>query len=964
MEVKGEPVLSFFGTLYKNPTKTTNTDEGYVEYTWSATATRQDSDAKGAEKLDLSGIKARVYTDDDGSQTVKFIIPDDLMPTLYPDNYQQFYYEEQPVRLIYQVGLTATAYASATDGDTFYTNLYDSDTGAAGTTVTFTPDGTNEYYTASYQGKTNAKGADANATETSPNCFTESVTVNTKTVTGDDGQETQQPTGEVTVTQTLGNNGKLTVHKTPTLTLTKAWDGVTNTPNNATVYLFQEKTYADGSSDIALFKTYTLSSSNDWSAVQKGMVYAGTDAAKGDYTCQYYVMESLVGYNSYNPTYTDGEGSEIAYVLKDVTVSGAQYNNARLYPVTDSVTITNRPQTFTIQKTWTDDDVGANSIQVNIYRTKTAVQGSSRTSTTELLDTVTLDSDNDWTYTYTDAPAYAFNFTDFKAYYYDYYVEEVPVSGYGATYSYGEGDALLASVLTVSGESVHAYPVTSAITITNTKTVPKVTVTKSWSDSDTVDHSGDSVQVGLYAQIEIAYETEDPGTGQTVTTLVPGYLYKGSATLQADNNWTHTWTLDDIGTTYYAEGSKDTYTVVGYSVAEMSASTSGYAPVYYSVDADGSQTPIALGETSNGQYMIQGDSPKVISENAISLMMLTDLPAKLSYIGGTPLDFYPVKENMVLENVPTNQLTVKKIWAEGTIPEEITVELYPVGLIDGKQIVADDPAALFPDVTWTVTLNEKNNWQYQWTDLPTQVETVDDENNPVTLDFIYCVRETPTAHYQPTYTDGNGQTLQPTLTVANKDHIPAVLRPNDGVVQITNSIRSTDLTLTKKWQGVETADQKTVSVKLYQKLEGQSATVLDTVTLSAANNWTATVEDLPYYKLVDGQFKEYTYYIREVGEEDGSDYSVTYTDAVSGDKLTKTVLAEGLYGYSINLPADTSADPASVLITNAAYYALPHTGGIGTQWYTLSGMAILITAIALYALMTTRQRNRRKGGEG
>jgi LPXTG-motif cell wall-anchored protein len=155
-----------------------------------------------------------------------------------------------------------------------------------------------------------------------------------------------------------------------------------------------------------------------------------------------------------------------------------------------------------------------------------------------------------------------------------------------------------------------------------------------------------------------------------------------------------------------------------------------------------------------------------------------------------------------------------------------------------------------------------------------------------------------------------------------------------------------------------------VSVTIYQKLDGQSATVLDTVTLSAANNWTATVEDLPYYKLVDGQFKEYTYYIREVGEEDGSDYSVTYTDAVSGDKLTKTVLAEGLYGYSINLPADTSADPASVLITNAAYYALPHTGGIGTQWYTLSGMAILITAIALYALMTTRQRNRRKGGEG
>jgi LPXTG-motif cell wall-anchored protein len=671
-------------------------------------------------------------------------------------------------------------------------------------------------------------------------------------------------------------------------------------------------------------------------------------------------MESLIDYSSYNPTYTDGDGNEIAYVLKDVTVSGAQYNNARLYPVTDSVTVTNRPQSFTIQKTWTDDDVGASSVQVNIYRTKTAVQGSSRTSTTELLDTVTLDSDNDWTYTYTDAPAYAFNFTDFEAYYYDYYVEEVPVSGYGTTYSYGEGDALLASVLTVSGESVHAYPVTSAITITNTKTIPQVTVTKVWNDSDTVDHSGDSIRVTLYAQIGIAKAEYNAETGEVVNTVERGYLYKDEQTLSQSNNWQYTWTIDDVGTIYYAGGT--TYTVEGYVIAET-GSSSGYTPVYYSVDEDGNKTRINSSDIAYDYYTVSGTptvvAPSTTAQYARRIVGYTNMYIQESKL---PLEVYPVKDNVVIENVPTNQLTVKKIWAEGTTPEPITVELYPMRYdLTGKLVVWNDPAEILPDVTWTVTLSEENNWQYQWTDLPKMAPDAKDGSVVI---VGYGVREVTEPYYTPAYTDSAGETLSPTVAVTSKDTNLLVQRPRDGVVQITNDIRSTDLTLTKKWQGVETADQKTVSVKLYQKLDGQSATVLDTVTLSAANSWTATVEDLPYYKLVDGQFKEYTYYIREVGEEDGADYSVTYTDAVSGDKLTKTVLAEGLYGYSINLPADTSADPASVLITNAAYYALPHTGGIGTQWYTLSGMAILITAIALYALMTTRQRNRRKGGEG
>jgi hypothetical protein len=266
MEVKGTPVLSYFGKLYKDPTVQ---DKGsYVEYTWSKTVTTQNSDTKGSESLDLSSITARVYTADDGMQTVVFSVPEKLMPTLYPDLHQEFYYEELPIRLIYKVGLTASAMENANDGDVFYTNLYDSDTGKAKTTATFTPDSTNSYYTSSF--KDVEKKKTNNTTQTSSTYFEESVK--------------STNSGNVTVTQTLGNNGKLQVSKEDAglnLTVSKKWE--TTKTDFVKVQLIASGYTTEGNKSTEfteIVETVNLNEENNWTYSWTSLPSASSDGTK------------------------------------------------------------------------------------------------------------------------------------------------------------------------------------------------------------------------------------------------------------------------------------------------------------------------------------------------------------------------------------------------------------------------------------------------------------------------------------------------------------------------------------------------------------------------------------------------------------------------------------------------------------------------------------------------------------
>jgi LPXTG-motif cell wall-anchored protein len=291
MEVKGTPVLSYFGTLYKNPVS--ENKGSYIEYTWSETATTQDSDTNGIQNLDLGTITARVYTSSTGMQTVVFSVPEKLVPTLYPDLYKQFYYEELPIRLIYKVGLTDSALENAKGGDVFYTNLYDEDTGEAKTTVTFTPDSTNTYYTADFKDVEQQKTK--NVTDTSSTYFEESA------------QKTDS--GDIAVTQTLGNNGKLVIDRDQTtldLTVSKKWK--TTATDSVQVQLLAKGTTENNgkTEDVTkLIDTVTLNSNNNWSYSWTALPYQSSSITYTDY----YIRE--VPIDNYTASYKDANGNTL-----------------------------------------------------------------------------------------------------------------------------------------------------------------------------------------------------------------------------------------------------------------------------------------------------------------------------------------------------------------------------------------------------------------------------------------------------------------------------------------------------------------------------------------------------------------------------------------------------------------------------------------------------------------------------
>ncbi len=303
MEVKGEPVLRYFGTNYAiDKDKTVNGSDdtsNYVEYHWKGTAKRlENSDAKADDStVDISGIVARVSTNKTtGDQTVTFTIPEDVLPTFYPDLARAFYYEELPIRLIFRVGLTEKEEQRLKDEyevtkeitGTYYTNKYGND-GVA--TVTFEPDESDPYYE-NFNG-TVTENKSSNTTQTESYSFVENYDKDADVVT-----------------QKLGNNGVLTLAKDNTLTVNveKVWaNKEKDHPDYVVVGLYVDGTKTDGNGNKTAFsRLYAyvkLSDSNNWKHVWKKLPREEViNGCTYNYDV-YYVGENAI--DGYTPSYTD-----------------------------------------------------------------------------------------------------------------------------------------------------------------------------------------------------------------------------------------------------------------------------------------------------------------------------------------------------------------------------------------------------------------------------------------------------------------------------------------------------------------------------------------------------------------------------------------------------------------------------------------------------------------------------------
>jgi LPXTG-motif cell wall-anchored protein len=202
-----------------------------------------------------------------------------------------------------------------------------------------------------------------------------------------------------------------------------------------------------------------------------------------------------------------------------------------------------------------------------------------------------------------------------------------------------------------------------------------------------------------------------------------------------------------------------------------------------------------------------------------------------------------------------------------------------------------------------------------------------------------------------------------------------------------------DLTVKKVWEGTPT---DSVSVQLFisgtrtETTSGQSIPLTAAgavVELNAANNWQYTwtlpkeerfgtwvynytnfyVSETPMdgytatYKDKDGnllQSQEFTY------------TTTTYTTANSNSASTSGSSELNTYSVGQLIPVTTehkvdvvAANGGEVTIVNSKQFELPESGGIGTRWFTLSGMTILIATSFLYIQSKRKQRKNRLGGE-
>ena len=136
----------------------------------------------------------------------------------------------------------------------------------------------------------------------------------------------------------------------------------------------------------------------------------------------------------------------------------------------------------------------------------------------------------------------------------------------------------------------------------------------------------------------------------------------------------------------------------------------------------------------------------------------------------------------------------------------------------------------------TVELNEKNNWEHEFKDLPV-VDNINDSNSN-----IYSIKETPVKGYTTTIEE---------------------ISVNNYTVINTEDIEKIDLTVEKVWVGLEKEYDGDVNLELYRNgehyIDGEKEY---TITLNKNTGWKYIFKDLPKY---DENGEEYIYTIEEPG---------------------------------------------------------------------------------------------------
>ena len=348
-----------------------------------------------------------------------------------------------------------------------------------------------------------------------------------------------------------------------------------------------------------------------------------------------------------------------------------------------------------------------------------------------------------------------------------------------------------------------------------------------------------------------------PAASVTIKLLADG-TEKEIVTLTATDNWTHTFTNLDK---YAADGHEIVYTVDETPVAGYAKDISGTAATGFTIKNTNTATiniPVTktwvgtAGTSATIKLLADGAEKETVTLTAADNWTHTfsNLP-KFDATDGHEI-VYTVDE----VDVPNYTKGISGTAATGftvtnTITGKVSVPVTKVWV--GPQASSAKVTLLADGVEKdSVTLNAANGWAHTFTNL-------DKYNNGT--EIVYTVTEEPIANYDSVVT-GNAA--------------------NGFTVTNTNT-EKTAVDVTKTWVGTPAAS---VTIKLFA-----DGTEKETVTLTAADNWTHTFANLDKYA-ADGHEIVYT-----VDETPVTDYTKAITgDAANGFTITNTITGK------VNIP--------------------------------------------------------------
>lgn len=329
-------------------------------------------------------------------------------------------------------------------------------------------------------------------------------------------------------------NTERDVEKT-SISVKKIWDLGTNGPDEVPVDLvyfdvYQTATTQAGKGEPTWYGMYPVTKDGNW---QTTIVNLPKTSLDGTTTYSYSVRE--VSVPGFITTYENNEG--VFDPAETIQIINTVNDVAYFHPIT-------------VSKKWLNNDNTApeiSEIKFSIYRTTSVNPDRSDPSTPVLIGQETLSAANNWTWISENLPYQYIDSTTQKTMFCDYYVEEIPVEGYTATYEkeYKWSD---------SDENEERYVVQISLDISNTKDpTASISLEKKWYD-EKMDESGNPKEIPAPVN-EITVQL------QRMTRFMNDWENYGEPiTVTKDQSWQHTVTeLPMYDSVINADGTRNPY---------------------------------------------------------------------------------------------------------------------------------------------------------------------------------------------------------------------------------------------------------------------------------------------------------------------------------------------------------------------------------------------------------------------